>query len=101
MTYRRDGTFSHSPVVTSRPRDQPFPYGSPLAHPLQFQEVLTQERQMRNMKTISKTGLKVNTTIKAGGITPQHNRRPGLKVNAGIKAGYNCVANHTRRHLAA
>jgi len=56
---------------------------------------------MRNMKTISKTGLKVNTTIKAGGITPQHNRRPGLKVNAGIKAGYNCVANHTRRHLAA
>jgi hypothetical protein len=75
---------------------------------------------MRNMKTISKAGLKVNAAIKAGGIQPQHNRaglkvnagikaggiqpqhnRAGLKVSAGVRAGYNCVRNHSRRSLVA
>lgn len=33
-----------------------------------------------------KQGLKVTSSIRSGGITPQHNRR-GLKVRAGVKAG--------------
>jgi hypothetical protein len=61
------------------------------------------------MKTItnSNSGVKVNTTIKAGGIMPNHSRRglalankstPHIKVNTGIKAG-GIMPNHSRRGL--
>jgi hypothetical protein len=70
----------------SRPRDQPFACDFALARPLQFREVLTQERQTRNMKTISNAGLKVKAGVKAGGIGVQHNR-PGLRIKAAVKAG--------------
>jgi len=51
------------------------------------------------MTTTSKTGLKVKTTIKAGGFTMNHSVR-GLKVRSAIKAGgTGLVANHSRSAL--
>jgi len=45
------------------------------------------------MKT--NAGLKVKTSIKAGGIGSNHTRG-ALKVKAGVKAGYTCLQNHSR-----
>lgn len=45
-----------------------------------------------------KKSLKVNTALKSGGITHQHNRRV-LKVRAGLKAG-GIFVNHNAIRLA-
>ncbi len=45
--------------------------------------------------------MKVKTSLKACGVSPQHNRR-GLKVRSSIKAGgicYGCGGNHSRNAL--
>lgn len=50
------------------------------------------------MKTISKklTGVKVSTTIKAGGLNNNHSRK--MSVTSGIKAGQSILhSNHNRR----
>lgn len=49
---------------------------------------------------MNKKGLKMQTTIKAGGLTVQHNRRV-LAVRTGVRAGGFCVGcgNHNRRGL--
>jgi hypothetical protein len=56
------------------------------------------------MKTISKSGLKVRSAVKAGLIPcmgSNHNRS-GLKVRSAVKAGKHTelLANHSRRLLA-
>ena len=40
------------------------------------------------MKTISKSGLKIKSTIKAGGFGGSNHNRSGLKVKSAIKAGH-------------
>jgi hypothetical protein len=53
------------------------------------------------MKTITKSGLKVNAGVKAGGLGgPNHNSR-SLKVRSGLKAGDLINSqNHNTRLLA-
>ena len=55
------------------------------------------------MKTTSKSGLKLNTGIRAGGLSPQHNRRGlTIRVRTAIRAGFGDLqANHTRTLIAA
>jgi hypothetical protein len=65
-------------------------------------EVQLNDRNRRYiMKTNSKihTGVKVTTTIKAGGFSANHNRQiKGLSVKSGIKAGEGIyLSNHSRR----
>jgi hypothetical protein len=45
------------------------------------------------MKTSTKTGLAIKTSIKAGGLTTNHNRS-GLAVRSAVKAGG--LTNHNR-----
>src|SRR6185312_792530 len=49
------------------------------------------------MKTVAKSGLKVRSAIKAGGLTINHNRS-GLKVRSAVKAG-GLTINHNRSGL--
>ena len=49
------------------------------------------------MKTISKSGLKVQSAIKAGQFAPNHSRA-GLKVRSSVKAGQ-FAPNHSRAGL--
>jgi len=52
------------------------------------------------MKTSSKyAGLKVKTSIKAGGIGPVNHNRNGLKVKSAIRAGGIGPVNHNRKGL--
>jgi hypothetical protein len=53
------------------------------------------------MKTVAKSGLKVQSAVKAGGLTNGNHTRSGLKVRAGIKAGgqHHGIPNHNRRPL--
>jgi len=51
------------------------------------------------MKTVAKSGLKVRSAIKAGGLTINHNRS-GLKVRSAVKAGYTLADNHNRNLLS-
>ena len=48
----------------------------------------------------NRKGLKVATNVKSGGIHPNHNRT-GLKVTTGLKAGMGCRRNHSTRLLVA
>ena len=43
--------------------------------------------------TSSNSGLKVKTSIKAGGLGLNHNRT-ALKVRSNIRGGYTCSPNH-------
>jgi len=47
----------------------------------------------------SRSGLKVRSAVKAGGFQGNHNRS-GLKVRSAVKAGYHLHANHSRAALA-
>jgi hypothetical protein len=49
------------------------------------------------MKTTTKTGLKIKTNVKAGGLNINHNRA-GLKVKTSVKAG-GLNINHSRPAL--
>jgi hypothetical protein len=53
------------------------------------------------MKTTTKNsaGIKVSAGIKAGGVSPNHNRR-GLAVKSNVKAGDGIVASNHNRRLA-
>jgi hypothetical protein len=51
------------------------------------------------MKTISKSGLKLNSGVKAGGFGTTNHSRTGLKVRAGVKAGGFGTTNHSRTGL--
>jgi hypothetical protein len=53
------------------------------------------------MKTNAKTGLKLKTGIKAGGMNASNHNRSGIRVKASVKAGYITVDNHNRTMLAA
>lgn len=46
-----------------------------------------------------KSGLKVRTSVKAGGIGVNHNRKSGLKVRSGMQGGGLATANHIRNEL--
>jgi hypothetical protein len=49
------------------------------------------------MKTTTKnTGIKVNTGVKAGGLTNNHSRS-GISVKTGLKGGYTYLKNHNAR----
>jgi hypothetical protein len=49
------------------------------------------------MKTTTKnTGIKVTTSIKAGGIGDHNHSRGGLKVKSGVRAAGICDRNHSR-----
>ena len=52
------------------------------------------------MKTISKSGLKIKSTIKAGGLGPYNHNRAGLKIKTAIKAGHTGMQNHNVRLFA-
>ena len=53
------------------------------------------------MKTVAKSGLKVRSAIKAGGLNGDNHSRSGLKVRSSVKAGKHClIENHNRRLLA-
>ena len=49
--------------------------------------------------TTKTTGLKVKTTIKAGGLMRMNHNRAGLKVRSAVKAGGLMMMNHNRRAL--
>ena len=50
--------------------------------------------------TTKSTGLKVKTTIKAGGLSTVNHNRAGLKVRSAVKAGGTILcSNHNRRAL--
>ena len=53
------------------------------------------------MKTISKSGLKIKTAIKAGGLGTLNHNRTGLKIKTAIKAGHIAMQNHNTRLLVA
>jgi hypothetical protein len=46
------------------------------------------------MTTTTNAGLKVKTSIKAGGFNPPNHNRAALKVRTAIKAGFQNVQNH-------
>ncbi len=48
-----------------------------------------------------KTGLRINTGVKAGGLSVTNHNRRALRVRAGVKAGGLSVTNHNRRALKA
>ncbi|HEX3905890.1 MAG TPA: hypothetical protein VH853_23920 [Polyangia bacterium] len=53
------------------------------------------------MKTIqTNRGLKVKTSVKAGGLKTVNHNRAGLKVKTSVKAGGLKTVNHTRSALA-
>lgn len=52
-------------------------------------------------KTITKSGLKVRSAIKAGGLNNLNHSRAGLKVRSAVKAGGLAILNHSRRVLSA
>jgi hypothetical protein len=76
-----------------------------MARSLQIREAFTEKpssriiREMTTMKTTTTTGLKVKSTIKAGGIQPPNHNRSGLKVKTAIKAGGIQPPNHNRSGL--
>ena len=47
---------------------------------------------------VAKSGLKVRSTIKAGGLANNHSRAT-LRVKSGVKAGYQLHGNHNRAAL--
>ena len=48
------------------------------------------------MKTTSKSGLKVKSAVKAGGISLLNHNRSGLKIKSAVKAGGLASINHNR-----
>ena len=52
-----------------------------------------------NMKSITKSGLKVRVGIKSGGFTPPNHNRSGLKVRAGVRSGGFTPPNHNQSGL--
>ena len=46
------------------------------------------------MKTITKAGLKLRVSVKAGGLGSNNHNPGGLKVTSGLKAGSICRRNH-------
>jgi hypothetical protein len=53
------------------------------------------------MKTNLRSGLKVRTTIKSGGLNSTNHNRAAIKVRTTIKAGGLNSTNHNRALLAA
>jgi hypothetical protein len=53
---------------------------------------------MKNIQTNS--GLKVKTSVKAGGLSTVNHTRGALKVRSAVKAGGLSTVNHTRGALA-
>ena len=50
-------------------------------------------------KETRKTGLRIKTALKAGGLSVVNHSRRALKVRAGVKAGGLAQLNHSRRTL--
>ena len=54
------------------------------------------------MKNISKSGLKVKSNVKAGGMIAINHNRVGLKVRSAVKGGFSTLqSNHNVRQFAA
>ncbi|HXI60548.1 MAG TPA: hypothetical protein VNO55_31015 [Polyangia bacterium] len=48
------------------------------------------------MKTTSRSGLKIKSGVKAGGLLGMNHNRSGLKIKSGVKAGGLLGMNHNR-----
>jgi hypothetical protein len=48
------------------------------------------------MKTATKTGLNIKSSIKAGGLSTVNHNRTGLRVRSSVKAGGLSTVNHNR-----
>jgi hypothetical protein len=48
-----------------------------------------------------KPGLRITTSVKAGGLAAHNHNRAGLKVRSAVKAGGLAAHNHNRRALRA
>ena len=51
------------------------------------------------MKSVAKSGLKVRSMVKAGGMTTVNHNHAGLKVRSAVKAGGMTTVNHNRAGL--
>ena len=58
---------------------------------------LKTERETTMKTTTKNTGIKVNASVKAGGLVTPNHSRSGLKVKAGIKAGTTSACRITTR----
>jgi hypothetical protein len=52
-------------------------------------------------KNTSKGGIKIRTTVKAGGLSSANHSKSGIKIRTSVKAGGLSSANHSRALLSA